>query len=174
MSKGITRRSFATVAGGTAVAVAAAPLRPGRRAHLQDQHERAGVASLNVHLSKAAEQVKTETGGQFEFHLFPSNQLGADADMLSQLLLRGLGMLPAFRRERAVDAHPVGAITGVGFGFPRTIQTPVERHQRQTRRAPARGDHQGGYLVLDKIWDNGFRLITNSAKPINIRTTSRP
>ena len=26
---------------------------------------------------------------------------------------------------------------------------------------------QGGFVVLDKIWDNGFRMITNSVKPIN-------
>ena len=87
----------------TSAAIAAAL--PLRYAHAAEHTFKIGTNvptshPLNVHLSKAAEQVKTETGGQFEFQLFPNNQLGADADMLSQLRSGALESLVGVRRLR--------------------------------------------------------------------------
>lgn len=86
MTLSISRRRFATLAGAGAIS-AALPL---RYAHAAEHTFKIGTnvpAShpLNVHLTKAAEQVKEQTNGKFEFQLFPNNQLGADSDMLSQL-----------------------------------------------------------------------------------------
>ena len=85
-AQGITRRSFTALAGGTAI-TAALPIGYARAAEHTFKIGTNVPAShpLNVHLTKAAEQVKAETGGKFELQLFPNNQLGADSDMLSQL-----------------------------------------------------------------------------------------
>ncbi len=166
MSKSITRRSFTTIAGGTAAA-AALPL---RYAHAAEHTFKIGTnvpAShpLNIYLSKAAEQVKTETGGQFEFKLFPNNQLGADADMLSQLrsgalecfLLSGVNVLSTL--------VPSAAISGVGFAFKDypTLWSALDGNLGGYVREKVT---KSGLIILDKVWDNGFRLITNSSKPI--------
>ncbi len=76
MSKGITRRSFTTVAGATAVAVAL----PLRYAHVAEHTFKIGTnvpAShpLNIHLSKAAEQVKTETAASSSSTSSPTTSL---------------------------------------------------------------------------------------------------
>lgn len=44
-----------------------------------------GDHPLNTAMAKAGERIKTETDGQVTIELFPKNQLGSDADMLSQL-----------------------------------------------------------------------------------------
>ena len=61
---------------------------------------------------------------------------------------------------------PAAAISGVGFAF-KDYPDRVERARRQARREFAGQISKGGFVVLDKIWDNGFRMITNSVKPIN-------
>jgi tripartite ATP-independent transporter DctP family solute receptor len=162
----ITRRTFTALAGGTAVAAAL----PIRYAHAAEHTFKIGTnvpAShpLNVHLSKAAEQIKAETGGKVELQLFPNNQLGADSDMLSQLrsgalecfLLSGVNVLSTI--------IPAGAISGVGFAFKdypalwNAMDGKLGAHLRGLIT-------KGGFVVLEKIWDNGFRQITNSTKPI--------
>ena len=77
MPKGITRRSFTALAGGTAI-TAALPIGYARAAEhtFKIGTNVPATHPLNVHLTKAAEQVKAETGGKFELQLFPNNQLG--------------------------------------------------------------------------------------------------
>jgi TRAP-type C4-dicarboxylate transport system substrate-binding protein len=38
---------------------------------------------LNIRATEAAERILKETGGQVQINVFPNNQLGNDADMLS-------------------------------------------------------------------------------------------
>ena len=44
-----------------------------------------GDHPLNTSMAKAGERIKNETDGRVTIELFPKNQLGSDADMLSQL-----------------------------------------------------------------------------------------
>jgi len=166
MSMSITRRSFAALVGGTAI-TAALPI---RYAHAAEYTFKIGTnvpAShpLNVHLSKAAEQVKTETNGQFELQLFPNNQLGADSDMLSQLRSGALECFLNSGVNVLSTLVPAAAISGVGFAF--KDYPAVWNALDGKLGANLRGQvTKSGIVVLDKVWDNGFRMITNSAKPI--------
>ena len=45
---------------------------------------------LNVRATEASERILKDTGGQVQINIFPNNQLGKDADMLSQLRAGGL------------------------------------------------------------------------------------
>ncbi len=167
MPKNITtRRSFVALAGGVGLA-AALPLRYARAAEHTFKIGTNVPAShpLNVHLSKAAERVKAETGGRFEFQLFPNNQLGADADMLSQLRSGALECFLNSGVNVLSTMIPSAAISGTGFAFKdypslwSAMDGKLGAHLRgQITKA--------GFVVLDKIWDNGFRLTTNSVKPI--------
>lgn len=165
MSKIITRRGFAALAGGVATAL---PLRYAYAAEFAFKIGTNVPAShpLNVHLSRAAEQVKIETDGRFEFRLFPNNQLGADADMLSQLRSGGLECFLNSGVNVLSTLIPSVSISGVGFAFkdyPSLWSAMDGKLGAQLRGQIGRA----GLFVLDKIWDNGFRLITSSVKPIN-------
>jgi tripartite ATP-independent transporter DctP family solute receptor len=166
MPLSITRRRFAALAGCTAVA-AALPL---RYAHAAEHTFKIGTnvpAShpLNVHLSKAIEQIKAETDGKVDIQLFPNNQLGADSDMLSQLRSGALEFFPLSGVNVLSTIIPSAAISGVGFAFKdypevwKALDGKLGAHLRGLIT-------KGGFVVLDKIWDNGFRQTTNSVKPI--------
>jgi tripartite ATP-independent transporter DctP family solute receptor len=167
MSKSITRRSFTALLGGTAIA-AGMPIRFAKAAeftfkvgtNVPESHP------LNVHLRKAAEKITTETGGRFDLQIFPNNQLGADSGMLSQLRS---GALEGFLNSGVnvlSTIVPSVAITGVGFAFKdyptlwNALDGKLGAHLREQITT------KGGMVVLDKIWDNGFRQITTSTKPI--------
>ncbi|MCC2113547.1 MAG: TRAP transporter substrate-binding protein, partial [Hyphomicrobiales bacterium] len=72
---------------------------------------------LNTQMAKAAEKIKTETDGRVVIELFPKNQLGSDADMLSQLRS---GALELFAQTGVLMSTlvPVASINGVGFAYP--------------------------------------------------------
>ncbi len=167
MPKGITRRSFTALAGGTAI-TAALPIGYARAAEhtFKIGTNVPATHPLNVHLTKAAEQVKAETGGKFELQLFPNNQLGADSDMLSQLRSGALECFLNSGVNVLSTIIPSAAISGVGFAFKdypdlwRALDGKLGAHLRAQIG-------KGGFVVLDKIWDNGFRMVTNSVKPIN-------
>ncbi|GGF55378.1 ABC transporter substrate-binding protein [Azorhizobium oxalatiphilum] len=166
MSLIMTRRRFATLAASTAVA-AALPLRYANAAeftfkvgtNVPESHP------LNVHLRKASEQIKTETNGQFDLQLFPNNQLGADSDMLSQLRSGAMECFLNSGVNVLSTMIPVAAISGVGFAFKDypTLWNAMDGKLGTYLRGQIT---KGGLVVLDKIWDNGFRQTTNSVRPI--------
>ncbi|MGU3495418.1 TRAP transporter substrate-binding protein [Xanthobacteraceae bacterium A53D] len=163
----LSRRRFGALAAGSAIA-AAVPLRYANAAeftfkvgtNVPETHP------LNVHLRKAAEEIKTQTNGQFELQLFPANQLGADTDMLSQLRSGALECFLNSGVNVLSTMIPVAAISGVGFAFkdyPQLWNAMDGKLGAYLRNQI----NKGGLVVLDKIWDNGFRYVTNSVRPIN-------
>ena len=46
---------------------------------------------MNIRAKEMADAIKAETNGRIEINIFPSNQLGSDTDMLSQLRSGALG-----------------------------------------------------------------------------------
>ena len=60
---------------------------------------------------------------------------------------------------------PSAAISGVGFAFKDypALWSAMDGKLGTNLRGQIT---KGGFVVLDRIWDNGFRMITNSAKPI--------
>jgi len=120
---------------------------------------------LNVHARKAADAIKQETNGRFELQLFPNNQLGGDSDMFSQLRAGALECFSLSGVNVLSTLIPSASIWGVGFAFPnyQALWTALDgklgaRLREQITKA--------GLVVMDKIWDNGFRQITTSTKPI--------
>jgi TRAP-type transport system periplasmic protein len=166
MSMTMTRRAFTTLACSSAI-TAALPLRYARAAEHTFKIGTNVPAShpLNVYLTKAAEQVKTATEGKFEFQLFPNNLLGADAGMLSQLRSGALECFLNSGVNVLSTIIPSASISGVGFAFKDypTLWSALDGKLGEHLRAQIT---KGGFVVLDRIWDNGFRMITNSVKPI--------
>jgi tripartite ATP-independent transporter DctP family solute receptor len=168
MSRHISRRHItaAALAGG---AVLGSPL-PLRWAHAAEFVYKWGTNvpeshPLNVFGRQASEAILKETNGRVELRLFPNNQLGADADMLTQLRSGAVEVFTLSGVNVLSTMIPSSAIYGIGFAFPnyevlwRALDGKFGAHLRDQIR-------KSNFVVMDKIWDNGFRQITTSTKPI--------
>ncbi|GJE61357.1 TRAP transporter substrate-binding protein [Methylobacterium trifolii] len=111
------------------------------------------------------DRIRELTNGRVDIQFFPNNMLGGDTDMLSQvrsgaleLMLIPTGVFSTFL--------PVAAINNVGFAFNgydqvwKAMDGDLGAHVRaQVTKA--------GLVVMDRIWDNGFRNLTTSNRPVN-------
>jgi len=118
----------------------------------------------SVRQQEAASRIKDATGGRVDIQLFPNNQLGSDTDMLSQLRS---GAIDFFTLSGLILSTlvPVASINGIGFAF-KDYDT-VWRTMDGKLGAFVRGEiGKRGLTAMDNMWDNGFRQITSSTKPI--------
>ncbi|MCK1708489.1 MULTISPECIES: TRAP transporter substrate-binding protein [unclassified Bradyrhizobium] len=119
---------------------------------------------LNVRAKEMAAAIKSETGGKFDLQIFPNNQLGSDTDMLSQIRSGGVEFFTLSGLILATLV-PAASINGIGFAFP--DYDTVWKAMDGDLGGYVRGEiKKAGLEVMDKIWDNGFRQITSSSKPI--------
>jgi tripartite ATP-independent transporter DctP family solute receptor len=120
---------------------------------------------LNVRTQEAAAAIKAETNGRFELQIFPSSQLGSDTDLLSQLRAGGVEFFTLSGLILSTLV-PAASINGMGFAFPdydavwKAMDGELGAYVRQQIT-------KANLVAMDKIWDNGFRQITSSTKPIN-------
>src|SRR5215510_2448992 len=112
-----------------------------------------------------AAAIKTETNGRFDLQVFPNSQLGSDTDMLSQVRSGGVEFFTLSGLILATLV-PAASINGIGFAFP--DYDTVWKAMDGGLGAYVRGEiTKAGLVVMDKIWDNGFRQTTSSTRPIN-------
>ena len=119
---------------------------------------------MNVRAQEAVDKIREDTGGRVAIQIFPNNQLGADTDMLSQVRSGGVEFFTLSPLILSTLV-PNASISGIGFAFPSYDQV-----------WPAMDGDLGKYVrseiekanlvVMEKIWDNGFRQITSSTKAI--------
>jgi tripartite ATP-independent transporter DctP family solute receptor len=120
---------------------------------------------VNIRLAEALSRISERTNRQVNIKLFPSSQLGADDSMLSQLRS---GALEFFIQSGLVTSSlvSVASLNGVGFIFPdypsvwKAMDGPVGAHIIE-------GFRKANLIAFDRIWDNGFRQMTSSTKPID-------
>ena len=119
---------------------------------------------MTLRQQDAADRIKQATNGQLEIVLFPNNQLGSDTDMLSQLRS---GAIDLFTMSGLILSTlvPPASINGVGFAF--KDYPTVWQAMDGKLGAYVRGEiDKRGLVAMDKMWDNGFRQITSSTRPI--------
>ena len=162
----LSRRSFTAMAG-LATVGAAVPLRYAKAAefsfklgtNVPESHP------LNVYARKAAEEITQQTDGKFELKIFANNQLGGDADMFSQLRSGALECFTLSGVNVLSTLIPSAAIWGVGFAwkdYP-TLWNALDGKLGAHLRSQI---EKSGLVALNKIWDNGFRQVTTSVRPI--------
>jgi tripartite ATP-independent transporter DctP family solute receptor len=115
---------------------------------------------------EAFNRIKSATNGRVEIKAFPSSQLGSDPAMLSQLRTGALEML-ALPGAFLNSVVPVASIENVAYAFPtrETAFKAMDGDLGQVIRADIMAKDM---FVFDKIWENGFREITTSTKPIHV------
>jgi len=119
---------------------------------------------MNLRAKEMAAAILAETKGRVDIQIFPASQLGNDTDMLSQLRAGGIEFFTLSGLILSTLV-PGAAITGLGFAFPdydtvwKAMDGDLGAHVRKEIA-------KSGLVAMDKIWDNGFRQITSSTKPI--------
>ncbi|UFN51381.1 TRAP transporter substrate-binding protein [Roseomonas sp. OT10] len=119
---------------------------------------------LNVRLQESFDRIKKDSNGALEITLFPNNQLGADTDVLNQLRS---GAVEFFTLSGVILSTlvPVASINGIGFAF--NDYDTVWKAMDGELGAHIRGEiAKANIVAMDRIWDNGFRHITMSTRPI--------
>ena len=162
---GMTRRQF-TAGAGAAVASVAFLRSTARAAEFTYKYANNLPVShpMNIRAAEMAEAVRRDSGGRLEIQIFPSSQLGGDTDMLSQLRA-GAIQFQMLSPLILANLVPVASINGVGFAW---------KSYREVW--PAMDGDLGRFVrdqiakvklfAFEKIWDNGFRQITSSTRPI--------
>ena len=160
------RRLLATTAATAAFPLVAIRTRPAHAAEFSYKYANDSPVNhpLNIRTTEAAKRVKEKTSGKVEIQVFPNNQLGSDTDMLSQLRS---GALEFFTLSGLILSTlvPVASINGVGFAFKDYSQVwPTMDGALGTL---VRGEiAKRGLYAFGKMYDNGYREITSSTKPV--------
>jgi tripartite ATP-independent transporter DctP family solute receptor len=119
---------------------------------------------MNVRAREMAAAIKTETGGRFALEVFPNSQLGSDTDTLSQLRSGGVEFFTLSGLILSTLV-PAASINGIGFAFPdyptvwKAMDGDLGAYVRQQIA-------KANLVAMEKIWDNGFRQMTTSTKPV--------
>jgi tripartite ATP-independent transporter DctP family solute receptor len=124
----------------------------------------AATHPTSARTTEAAGIIRKETNGKVDIQVFPNSQLGSNTDMLSQLRSGALefGLLSPLIISILV---PQASIMGVGFAWPNydKVWAAVDGELGNFGREQVR---KAGIYVFDKTFDNGYRHISSSTKPI--------
>jgi len=167
--KRITRRTVLAQGAAAATAIATVNILTRRAEAAEFTYKYANNSPvdhpMNVRAREAAEKIRQESNGRLEIQIFPNNQLGGDTDMLSQVRS---GAIEFFTLSGLILATlvPIASINGIGFAWKDYGQ--VWPAMDGELGAFVRGQiDKAGLLAMEKMWDNGYRQITSSTKPIN-------
>lgn len=166
MAMSITRKQFLGAAGAVGGATLFAPFvaRAARPITIKVGIDQPLDDPITTHLVAAAKQAKATTNGEVNVQVFANNELGNDSHMLSGVRSGAIQMMGIGDNILAVLV-PSAAIDNIGFAF------------KDTKAAFAAVDGAAGDIVradivkrglqpMHAIWDEGFREITTSTKPI--------
>jgi tripartite ATP-independent transporter DctP family solute receptor len=120
---------------------------------------------VNVRSIEAFARIKAATKGRVSIRSFPASQLGSDPAMLQQLRTGATEML-ALPGAFLNSVVPLASIENVAYAFPNrdSVFAAMDGELGKVIREDITSK---GIVVLDKIWENGFREITSSVKPIH-------
>src|SRR5215204_3661711 len=150
--------SAGTQLGSSAARAQGAPLK------LKFGNDLPATHSVNVRLREAIEAITAETNGRLAISLFPNNQLGSDTDMMSQLRSGALELatMPGTVLSTLI---PATSLTGLGFIFT-SYDKVWEAMDGDVGNYIRRNIEKSNLVPFDAVWDNGFRQITSSTRPI--------
>ena len=117
---------------------------------------------FDVTANEFARRVNERLAGRAELHVYGASQLGGDDAMLQRLRLGTLDLsIPSTIMSSMVDAFGL-------FEMPYLVRD--RDHMRRIEAAVVWSDlapraEEAGYRIL-AVWENGFRHITNSRRPI--------
>ena len=161
-----SRRSAVGLAGALVAAPAVFRITKLRAAEftLKYANNAAATHPLTIRPTEAMEAIRQETNGKVDIKVFSNSQLGGDTEMLSQLRS---GALEFFTLSPLILSVlvPKASISGIGFawsGYDK-VWPAMDGDLGAFVRAEVA---KSGLYAFEKIFDNGFRQITSTSKPI--------
>jgi tripartite ATP-independent transporter DctP family solute receptor len=118
---------------------------------------------VTVRATEAFARINKATNGRVQIKAFPASVLGSDPSMISQLRSGAIEMLAmpgAF-----LTFSPVAGIENLAYAF-KDRETVFRAMDGDLGKVIRDDISSKGVVVLDKIWESGFRDITTSTKPV--------
>jgi tripartite ATP-independent transporter DctP family solute receptor len=168
MSMNLSRRKFLAVSSTTIIASAVGAPFVARAQQAEFTYKYANnlpeTHPMNIRAKEMATAIKQDTNGRLDLQIFPSSQLGSDTDTLTQVRSGGVEFFTLSGLILSTLV-PAASINGMGFAFPdyETVWKAMDGDLGAYVRAEIA---KANLFALEKIWDNGFRQITTSTKPI--------
>jgi TRAP-type transport system periplasmic protein len=163
----MTKVNRRTVLAGASAFAGASMVGRGARAaefNLKYGNDLPATHPINKRASEACDAIRAATNGRLDIQIFPNSQLGGSTDMLSQVRSGALDIFTV--GSPLANLVPVSSISSIAFAFTdfdrvwAAVDGELGAHIRQQIGTI-------GLVAFDKMWDNGFRQITTSNKPIN-------
>jgi tripartite ATP-independent transporter DctP family solute receptor len=164
-----TRLTRRTLIASTAAIGAAAilPRRASAAAEFEFKmgHSTPAAHPFHKHCLAVAERIGKETGGRMALNVFPNSQLGGDNDLLSQVRSGAIEICQPTGQILA-SILPLAAINAMGFSFDSYDKVWPAMDGELGAFVRSQVTAKVGLIPMERIWDLGFRQITNSIKPI--------
>lgn len=121
---------------------------------------------INIRQQEALNRIHEATNGRVDIKLFPANQLGSDTDLLSQVRSGGVDFFNLSSSILSTLTAAAG-ILNTGFAFPdyATVWAAMDGEVGSYVRGQIA---KVGIIAPFKLYDNGFRQITSSTRPIKV------
>jgi tripartite ATP-independent transporter DctP family solute receptor len=119
---------------------------------------------INTRAIEAFNRIRAETNGQLNVTSYPSSTLGSDPNMLTQLRSGALEML-GYAGGILDTVVPLSSIENVAFAFP-TRESALAAMDGDLGAVVRKAIVDKGIMVLDSIFENGYREFTTSPHPI--------
>lgn len=167
MSLTLSRKQFlrGAAAGSAAVMLRAPAVRAARTTVIHFGIDLAQDHPSVKAISAAGEEIKKKSNGDIQLLLFPNNQLGDDTHMLANLRAGGMQMM-GIGDNILATLVPSTAIDNVGFAF-KDAQTAWAALDGKVGDIVRADIARLGLQPMHRIWDQGFREITSSTRPIH-------
>jgi TRAP-type transport system periplasmic protein len=161
----MTRKQFITSAAAVSAAILTRSAFAARRYVIRIGVDVANDSPTTIGLVAASRKIKDATNGEVDVQVFPNNQLGDDSHMLSNLRSGAIQMM-VLGDNILASLVPSAAIDNIGFAFrsPEVAWNALDGDVGDIIRADI---VTSGLIPMRRIWDEGFRQITSSEKPIN-------
>ncbi|MGF6518810.1 tripartite ATP-independent transporter DctP family solute receptor [Pseudomonas sp. BT76 TE3572] len=171
LTEAVSRRSFLQSAGITVGGAFAANLLPSGvfaatkpivlryTSSLPDTHP------LNIQMKAASLAIKAETNGAVDLQVYANGAMGGDTDMLSQVRAGAIDFIP-LPGAILSTLVPAMSIESMPFAFKDydSVWAALDGKLGEYVRAKT---EKVGLIPMEKVWNNGFRQITSSTRPIN-------
>jgi len=166
----ITRRHFlktvSVASAAAATGMIAMPAHAAAEFTLKYANNLPATHPMNTRAKEMAAKIATESKGRIDFQVYPNNQLGNDTDTLGQVRS---GAVDFFTLSPLIlgTLVPAAQISGVGFAFKDYNQVWAAMDGELGAHVRKQIEAKSTLFAFEKIWDNGYRQITNSTRPIN-------
>lgn len=166
----ITRRHFlktvSVASAAAATGMIAMPAHAAAEFTLKYANNLPATHPMNVRAKEMAAKIATESKGRIDFQVYPNNQLGNDTDTLGQVRS---GAVDFFTLSPLIlgTLVPAAQISGVGFAFKDYNQVWAAMDGELGAHVRKQIEAKSTLFAFEKIWDNGYRQITNSTRAIN-------